>query len=390
MRRMSSVCRSLLCLVLASNLAYAHLPEDSYLYLSDTSSPLQLSWDISGGNLAELIDALPANKLEGYTADELRGVENEIWSVAAANLSFTQAGAACDLSPVAFDVVQYSTGPHASLKFAIDCLSDEAVTIEYRLLQGIEAGHRGVLMINWNQGNAARHEFFEGRSRFQYHPAAFRAEGGSNTGAWGAMQTFRTYVFEGIRHIAIGLDHILFVICLLLTAVLVWREGQWVGASNFRLVVLETVKLVTAFTLAHSITLTIAALGWVSLPAALVEAIIALSVLVLAVNNIRPFLPTSRWHYAFLFGLLHGFGFASVLGELGLAERYLLWSLAGFNIGVEVGQLIIVLALIPLLYLMRHWLVYRKLVMPGVSFLIALLAAVWFVERAFGLDIIGL
>ena len=141
-------------------------------------------------------------------------------------------------------------------------------------------------------------------------------------------------------------------------------------------------KVVTAFTLAHSLTLTLAALHVVRLPSRLTESIIAASIIVAALNNIFPVVTESRARIAFAFGLLHGFGFASVLADMGLPQGARLMSLLGFNLGIETGQLAIVCTVMPILYGLRSGGFYRRAVMPWGSGAIALMALVWLVQRA--------
>ena len=148
---------------------------------------------------------------------------------------------------------------------------------------------------------------------------------------------------EGIWHIWIGYDHILFLISLLLPSVLLWKAGRWHPQQSFRLALWEVLKIVTAFTLAHSITLSLAVLGFVSLPSRWVESVIAASVLIVALHNLYPVIQTRLlWIMTFIFGLVHGLGFASVLIDLGLPGKSLALALAGFNVGVEIGQVVIV------------------------------------------------
>ena len=128
----------------------------------------------------------------------------------------------------------------------------------------------------------------------------------------------------------------------------------------------------------------------ISLPSRLVESVIALSVVIAALNNLRPLVTRRLWTVAFGFGLVHGFGFASVLADLGLPREALALALVGFNLGVEVGQIAIVLVFLPLAFALRRTLFYRRWVMVGGSLVIAALAATWFVERAFAIKLIGL
>ena len=158
---------------------------------------------------------------------------------------------------------------------------------------------------------------------------------------------------------------------------------------SFRVALTEVMSVVTAFTVAHSITLTLAALQIISLPSRWVESAIAASVVLAAANNLWPMVERRRWLVAFVFGLIHGFGFASVLTELGLPKDALVLSLLGFNLGVETGQLAIVAVFLPLAFLLRNSALYRKGVFVGGSFLTMLVALVWLAERTLDLKLIS-
>jgi hypothetical protein len=203
----------------------------------------------------------------------------------------------------------------------------------------------------------------------------------------GPLTQFAAYVHEGVWHIWLGFDHILFLVSLLLPAVLIRRDGRWKGAASFQDAFWDVARIVTAFTLAHSITLTLAALGIVSLPSRWVESAIALSVVLAALNNVVPVVARGRWIAAFAFGLLHGFGFAGALADLGLPAGSLALSLAGFNVGVELGQLAIVAAFLPLAFALRSTWAYRRVVLAGGSAVIVAIAGVWLIERAFDLPL---
>ena len=163
------------------------------------------------------------------------------------------------------------------------------------------------------------------------------------------------------------------------------HHNTWGGAKA---VVVEVLKVVTAFTIAHSLTLSLAALHLVSLPSRLTESAIALSVLFAALLNVRPVAHLRRWQAAFGFGLVHGFGFASALEDLGGNGASLVATLAAFIVGVEAGQLVVVSVFLPLAYAfaLRAW--YRPVVLRAGSIAIALLATVWFAERAFNLKLL--
>ncbi|HEY2411095.1 MAG TPA: HupE/UreJ family protein [Pirellulaceae bacterium] len=206
----------------------------------------------------------------------------------------------------------------------------------------------------------------------------------------------------GVEHIFLGYDHICFLIALIVV-------------SRFR----EIVKIVTSFTIAHSITLILATLEVVKLPTRLIETSIAATIVYVAVENVwllarrgfgargaglgtainaypepqapSPELPSPtrhRWWLTFFFGLVHGFGFANVLREMGLPTEGLIRCLLSFNLGVEFGQLVIAICLLPLAYTLNHWKHGHKVAM-GISILLALFGAAWFIDRALDLGYMG-
>jgi len=202
------------------------------------------------------------------------------------------------------------------------------------------------------------------------------------------LRQFFDYGHEGVWHIWIGFDHILFLLALLLPAVVLRQDEKWQAVAAFKPAFWAVFKIVTAFTVAHSITLSLATLGVVSLPSRWVEATIAASVVIAAMNNVFPIFRERRWMMAFAFGLIHGFGFASVLRDLGLPQDALVLALVGFNLGVEAGQLVIVAAFLPVAYALRQTWFYQRLILLGGSFLIAAVASVWLVERVFDLKLL--
>ncbi len=193
------------------------------------------------------------------------------------------------------------------------------------------------------------------------------------------------FIWQGMLHIFIGLDHVLFLITLLLTAVLANRDGRREPVESFGQALWQVFKIVTLFTIAHSVTLFLAGLGYVQLPARLVESIIALSIIVVALNNLL-----SRFDYRKLwiilgFGLFHGLGFASVMADLPFRMVNLLGVVLFFNIGVEFGQIVVVAVVFPLLYFARRQGFYQPVVVVGGSLAVTAVAAWWLVQRALGL-----
>jgi len=357
--------------------AWAHKPSDSYLTLRVDGSRIEGQWDIALRDLDTAI-GLDGDGDGRLTWDELRTRHAAIAAYALARLQLAAAGAACTLTAGPQLVDDHTDGAYTVLPLHGTCpASPTQLTIVYRLFADTDAQHRGLLRLD--AGGSVRTAILGGEQPAQVLALAEPS---------GARQ-FLAYLREGVRHIWIGYDHILFLVSLLLPAVLVRRGGQWQGVTDFRAAGVEVLKTVSAFTLAHSLTLTLAALQLVTLPSRWVESAIAASVVVAALNNLWPVVQGRRWVAAFLFGLVHGFGFASVLADLGLPSGALALSLLGFNLGVEAGQLAIVAVLLPLVFVLRGTAAYRRALLPAGSLAIALVAMVWLGERVFDIKLPG-
>jgi hypothetical protein len=354
----------LLALLTIAGAAHAHKPSDSYLTLHADGQALRGQWDIALRDLEHAI-GLDANGDGAITWGELKAKRGEIAAYALARLAVSADGKPCALQPGEQLVDEHSDGAYSVLRFAAKCEAERyaALDVEYSLFFDLDPTHRGLLRVD-RPGEAVTGVLSPEQPRI-----AVGADGRPK------LQQFADYLREGIWHIWIGFDHVLFLVSLLLPAVL--------AVARFRPAFWDVFKVVTAFTVAHSITLSLAALSVITLPSRLVESAIAASVLLAALNNLWPVVQRGRWLVAFVFGLVHGFGFASVLADLGLPRDSLLVALVGFNLGVEVGQLAIVAVFLPLAYAARHTWAYRRLVFVGGSAAIALLAALWLVERAF-------
>jgi hypothetical protein len=355
--------------------ALAHKPSDAYLTLERDGASITGQWDIALRDLDNVL-GLDANGDGDITWGELRAREADIAAYALGRLAVSSAGEACPLTVEAHLVDSHTDGTYAVMRLAGRCAEPgPTLAIDYSLFRGVDAQHRGLL-------NYVEH----GTSRSYVLGAdTSRQIVGGDSG--GALRQLATYVHEGVWHIWLGFDHILFLLSLLLPAVLVRRNDAWMPASSFRASFLDVAKVVTAFTAAHSITLSLAALGVVALPSRWVESAIALSVVLAALNNVFPVVSGGRWMAAFGFGLLHGFGFAGALQDLGLPTQGLALSLAGFNVGVELGQLAIVAVFLPIAFVLRDTVAYRRVMLRFGSAAIATIASVWLVERVFDVPV---
>ena len=369
-------------LALVAAPALAHKPSDSYLTLGVLGNTLEVRWDLALRDLDNEL-GLDTDDDGVLTWGEVQHREADMRAFAFAGLKLQSGGAACETPPAAgapaLQLDRHSDGTYAVLRQTLRCpLTIRRVDVEYRLFAASDPSHRGIVRVS---GGGVERSAVIGPDmplrRFELGEAS-------------VGDTVRDFVGEGIRHIWFGFDHILFLLTLLLPSVLVLRSPGALDTaeSTFRLASMDVIRIVTAFTVAHSITLTLAVLDLVALPSRLVESAIALTVILAAANNLRPVMRERRWLAAFGFGLFHGFGFAGALRDLGLPSGDLAVSLFGFNLGVEIGQLAIVSAFFPVAYVWRGTRWYRFGVMRVGSGAIAVLAGIWLVERGFDLRLL--
>lgn len=255
----------------------------------------------------------------------------------------------------------------------------DRLTVQQTLFYERDPRHRGLLLVERN--TVAGRDFGE-----EYTALVFRPDKAVQeldlVNVPGLLQ-MRDFLWQGAWHILIGYDHILFLLSLLLIAVVFRRDDEWIAETSFRKALLNVAAIVTVFTVAHSISLSLAALEIVKLPSRPVEIVIAASIIVMALNNLRPVLP-ARWIVIFIFGLFHGLGFATVMGHLTFRMVDLVKVMVLFNVGVELGQLGIVLVVFPLLYLMRKQNWFVPVIVRGGSVVIAAIATFWLIERVLG------
>ena len=373
------ICRFAPALLLAlwPAIAYAHKPSDSYLALSVQGDSVAGQWDIALRDLDFAI-GLDSGADGEITWGEVKAKHKEIAAYAMARLAIGGDGAACPVAVREHLIDNHSDGAYAVLRFTAVCPHPpDDLRVTYRLFFDIDPQHKGLLRLE--VGSAARTAIFSPQTAQQ----TFKL---SRPSLW---KQFLDYLVTGVMHIWTGYDHILFLLSLLLPAVVVRGKKQWMPSEGFRSAFIDVLKIVTAFTVAHSLTLSLATLHVVSLPARISESAIAMSVVLAALNNLFPIVRGRRWVVAFCFGLIHGFGFASVLTDLGLPSAVLALALVGFNLGVEAGQIAIVGMFLPLAYLLRRTWLYRSLVLVGGSSAIVAVAALWFVERAFDLKFVS-
>jgi hypothetical protein len=356
--------------------AHAHQSSDAYLQLQATPAGLNLRWDIA---LRDLDNAVPldADGNRDLTWGEVRAA----WPALLAHARERLLIPGCPLQPASEPALeQRSDGAYAVLRFTAACSPPAGLPMDYRLFAGLDANHRGIARITHPDGHV--------EARVLDPNAAARGAHATPAGDAVPAQAPASFVREGVLHILTGYDHLLFLLCLLLPAVLERTPRGWRPVASARQALAPVAATVTLFTLAHSLTLALAALGRVSLPPTLVEPAIAATIAVAAVDNLRGVFGRWRGVVTFLFGLVHGFGFAGVLREVDLPTLDFGWALLRFNLGLELGQLAIVALVVPLLFLARRRGGYERWVLRGGSASAMGIALLWFMERTTGIGLL--
>jgi hypothetical protein len=348
--------------------AFAHSTSTSFLdvELAHAEEPVTLRWDLS---LHDLVWSVFIDRdFDGVvTWREVQDSRSSIEHAVSSQIDVTRGGATCALRLGDLALAERLEQNHLSVLLRASCPRPGRLSIGGALFMSGDASQR--MIVSASGGGQAIAGVVSPGTRW---------EEPERVSAW---RGFLRFVGEGVWHVAIGYDHIAFVLLLLLPSVLRPVAGRWRGDTRFVEVARDILMVVTAFTVAHSTTLALAATGTVRLPTQPVEIAIAASIAVAAGINLLPKLSRSRLWLAFGFGLVHGFGFANVLSEVDTQGASLLPLLAGFNIGVEVAQLGIVALVLPVIYAARTSRWYSAGVMPLGSCALGAAGLVWLIQR---------
>ena len=365
----------LLCgMLLSCDMAFAHQSSTAYLALQQhEQGQVHAEYRLAVRDLA-LITPLDGNADLRISWGEVQAQQNALYALLASNMQFLAQQKRCQLQqqqPMALDQIAGMT--YVVAAFSVHCATMQPEQLDYHLLQNIDSGHR--LIISMQQAGESARSWMMAPGQTLLQQQSLR-------------HTFVSYVQEGIHHILTGYDHLLFLLCLLLPAVYQREQGQWVPVRHASTTIKRTLYIATAFTAAHSITLSLAALNIVSIPARLIESVIAFSIALAALNNLIPFLGKRQVMIAFLFGLVHGFGFANALSSLPLERLARVTALFSFNVGIELGQLLCIVIFLPIALLIRQRSFYQRWVLQSGSVLACVLALLWMVQRLFNLNLI--
>jgi len=352
---------------------FAHQTGNSYLTLKEADGRFMVELDFIVRDLGNLLQ-VPGQPSDPPPApDKLAALQVSITQVIQQSLSVAVDEQDIPLEFMSQSVVLHNDGLYVRQRFSATALSPDVkfVVVRYQFFTQNDMLGRAFFKLNLRGEEIS--------SVFDQSNAIQRFALGEGK-RWATMGLFTK---EGAKHIWEGLDHLLFLLTLLLPGLILIRTADENRATGTTSAWKFALKVITAFTLAHSITLACSVLGLISLPDRFIESVIALSIMVSAALNLQNRFTFSHWKLAFVFGLIHGMGFANGLKELGLSSLYFLETLFAFNLGVELGQLsAVVLVTLPLVLLARSE--ESKLqVMRWGSAILFLIALVWLVQRLF-------
>ncbi len=376
-----------LILLLVSTPVQAHRFNESYVYFDVTDDSLSGRVEITVRDLARIHQG-SAEVLEPMTQEDVLGLQERFFEYFDDRMKLYSGGQPLG---VQFDDISFfntSVGNFAQLHFNVLGIEKTPTTIDMSfdgLQSDIDPTHRGFALIATNTRNGMG----ENES---YISLVFSPGDGVKSLYLNDEPTRRIArgFFEyGVWHIWRGFDHLLFLVTLLLGAVMRVENQRWVPSESIGEGLWPTVKIVTVFTIANMIALGLATFEIITLPVPLVEAVIASSIAAVAVVNLVPRFHNILWLAAILFGVFHGFGFATLLEPLGLDPERKLLGLATFNVGIEIGQLAVVMLLFPVFFVLRRLTVYRVVGLQLGSIALIALAMFWLYERTIGFPFIG-
>lgn len=348
--------------------AQGHAISSNYLIVEDhDTGRISAIWDLAAADLHWAL-GLDSNRDGRIVWSEVQSRRDAIETLATAHLIIRRGVARCPVRLTDLLLTQHAGDPYVSLQLDVPCSDHGTLGISSTIFGNEDASQRTLLEAVTPAGHF--------NSLLSPSGDLWRAPAQSS---WFA--TLTEFVGQGMWHVWVGYDHIAFLLLLLLPSVLQRTARGWRAAVSGRRAVHDLLIIVTAFTLAHSITLALAATGLVRPQVGLIEASIAFSIIAAGMLNLFPAAARWRLALAFGFGLMHGFGFANALAELGASGFRLVPALAGFNIGVELAQLSVVLLVFPVLLRARSSAFYAIRLMPAASMVIAMAGAVWLSQR---------
>lgn len=382
--------------VLTTHPAQAHAPNENYVWLNVETDHLTGRFEINFQDLSNKL-GITWNDATHTKQDFVTDTADQVWQYLNANFDIQVDGQTIQLmfqgaqiSEESDEYVQYhyttapfDFGDHLDLTNTIFLSPDTPL-------------HRSLIVLEYNRRLGTDYGGENAVMAFGLH----NSEQTLDLANPPEILKPKQFVWQGVLHTVLGYDHVLFLLALLMTAVMIRNQPQgqvpsagtrltfedsWKPVLSFKAAFWNVIKIATLFTLSHSITLSLTVLGLIDANTQLIETLIALSIVVVAMNNIFPRFNDKRWVLIILFGLVHGMGFASAMGELQFRTLSIAKILIGFNVGIELGQIIVVVAVFPIFFALRKTRFYRVGILIAGSAAIAAVALYWAIERAFGL-----
>lgn len=350
MRRLLLLLSVLLASFVFPNVVLAHKASDSFIYITAQ----QIRLDIAVQDMAR-IQALDLNKDRSVSWGELRAAEPAFSTLLAGYIALSHNDEPCSQGIKLEGISEHSDGPYTSWSLTSDCLAHSVVRLDYSLLFDIDPLHRALIVSD-----------LSGEKQLSVMSPSNRSVVlGERISA---LSTAGVFLWQGVVHLLVGYDHMLFLLALLLPATR--RKVSGVEVDTLRQVFTDVALVITMFTLAHSFTLIAASLGWFSLPSQPVEIAIALSISLAAAMALMDVNVRFQRGLAMGVGLIHGFGFAGVLSDLLAASPLKLLALGSFNVGIELAQLALVIIVLPVLYRFSFLPLYQRRVFPLAAILL--------------------
>ena len=362
--------------------ALAHQTGNSYLVLTESNGRLQIELDFIVRDLGNLLQPPTPSDAPAPvpppaatpTPEQLQAMQPAISQVIQESLGVQLNEETQPLEFVSQSVVLRNDGLYVRQRFTSPSIAPEIKFVVVRYSFFNQNDKLGRAFFKLQLGKEEISSVFDSSTQTQRYALG-------DTKRW---STIGLFTHEGAWHIWGGPDHLLFLLTLLLPGLMLLHRATGppeTDSHGTKTAALFALKVITAFTLAHSITLLASVLDVISLPSRWIESAIALSIMISAALNLQTRIQWSQWKLAFIFGLIHGMGFANGLRELGLSQTYFIETVLAFNVGVELGQIAAVVAVgIPIILLAKQ-VRTKQLVMTYGSWGVLLVSGIWLVQR---------
>lgn len=366
-------------LLLASALpVLGHNLGQSYVYLRIYENSISGRFEIILEDLNLALNKQPGEPL--ITLENLAEHQQDIEQYLSEHTRFSVGGTPLPISFTDFDTLKTQKATFVLLQFNLleGRVRPDILQVDYSVMFDVNPDHIGMVLIQhyWRGG------IFNNESQPSLVLSEDRQTQLLDISRYTMFTGFLGVIKLGIKHMLQGIDHLLFLSALILPAAMVRREREWEPAGDFGTALATIIAIVTLYTLGHSLTLSLAAMGIVDLPTRLVETFIALSIAMAALNVLFPLFKKKFALVVFSFGLLQGFGLAGELGYLGVLKEHTAASLVAFSLGVVFFHVAVIVTIFPALYFLRSYIFYPKIILKLGAAVLITMSLVWFVDRA--------